>query len=54
MSDLNKKLFNFLDKKDYEDKEEEQEKVFIKERDGLIERVDKKFITKDGKQLLRG
>lgn len=27
--------------------------VVIKEREGLIERVDKILITKDGKQLLR-
>ncbi len=27
--------------------------VVLKEREGLIERVDKKFITEDGRQLLR-
>jgi len=27
--------------------------VIIKEREGLIERIDKIFITEDGKQLLR-
>jgi len=28
-------------------------KVVLDEREGLIERVDKVFVTKDGKQLLR-
>ncbi len=28
-------------------------KVILDEREGLIERVDKVFVTKDGKQLLR-
>ncbi len=28
-------------------------KVVLDEREGLIERVDKVYITKDGKQLLR-
>jgi hypothetical protein len=28
-------------------------KVILDEREGLIERVDKIFVTKDGKQLLR-
>lgn len=28
-------------------------KVILDEREGLIERVDKVYVTKDGKQLLR-
>ena len=28
-------------------------KVILDEREGLIERVDRVFVTKDGKQLLR-
>ena len=28
-------------------------KIVLEEREGLIERVDKIFVTKDGKQLLR-
>ena len=28
-------------------------KVILDERDGLIERVDRIYVTKDGKQLLR-
>jgi len=34
-------------------KEEDSKKVVLDEREGLIERVDKVFVTKDGKQLLR-
>jgi len=32
---------------------ETAKKVVLDEREGLIERVDKIFVTKDGKQLLR-
>ena len=32
---------------------ETAKKVVLEEREGLIERVDKIFVTKDGKQLLR-
>ncbi|MFA5207172.1 MAG: hypothetical protein WC428_00580 [Candidatus Paceibacterota bacterium] len=32
---------------------ENSKKVVLDEREGLIERVDKVFVTKDGKQLLR-
>lgn len=41
----NDKLKKFLKK--------EQENNIIDERDGLLERVDKKFVTKDGKMLLK-
>ena len=34
-------------------KKENAKKVVLDEREGLIERVDKIFVTKDGKQLLR-
>lgn len=30
-----------------------KKKIIMKEREGLIERVDPVFVTKDGKQLLR-
>ena len=47
---IEKSLNTFLD----DDKNtEKSEKKFIDEREGLIERVDKIFITKNGKQLLR-
>ena len=32
---------------------EDNKKVILDEREGLIERVDKVLVTKDGKQLLR-
>jgi len=32
---------------------EQSKRVVLDEREGLIERVDKVFVTKDGKQLLR-
>ncbi len=34
-------------------KKENAKKIVLDEREGLIERVDKILITKDGKQLLR-
>jgi hypothetical protein len=34
-------------------KKDNAKKVVLEEREGLIERVDKIFVTKDGKQLLR-
>jgi hypothetical protein len=35
------------------EKAENAKKVVLDEREGLIERFDKIFVTKDGKQLLR-
>ena len=49
-------LSNFLDiPENKEDKEKNgnAKKVILDEREGLIERVDKVFVTRDGKQLLR-
>ena len=59
---VEKALSNFIDEPLVEvvEKEEEEEtkddqtkKVILDEREGLIERVDKILVTKDGKQLLR-
>lgn len=33
--------------------EKETKKQILDERDGIVERIDKIFVTKDGKQLLR-
>lgn len=33
--------------------EKDAKKQVLDERDGIVERVDKIFVTKDGKQLLR-
>lgn len=54
--DLEKTLDEFVDVPQEEEdlvKENQAKKVILDEREGLIERVDKVFITKDGKQLLR-
>jgi len=55
MKKLNKKelaLDNFLKKNDVNDVSKEKLDL-VDEREGLIERVDKIFVTQDGKQLLR-
>lgn len=44
------KLDQFLDE---EGKEKKKKKEIINQRDGLIERIDKKYVTEDGKMLLR-
>lgn len=46
-------LDQFLGKSKNESKDKNSKKVILDEREGLIERVDKVFVTKDGKQLLR-
>lgn len=50
-----KALNNFVDDSEQEQKKKNKgsKKVVMDEREGLIERVDKVFVTKDGKQLLR-
>jgi len=35
------------------EKSETTKKIVLDEREGLVERVDKIFVTRDGKQLLR-
>lgn len=59
-NDVEKAIDNFVDEPEVQEEEEEKKKkvdnakkVILDEREGLIERVDKVFITKDGKQLLR-
>ena len=46
-----KALGNFVGEESKEEKNQKQE--VLHEREGLIERVDKILVTKDGKQLLR-
>ena len=51
---VKKALDNFVD--DYSLKQEEKKinkKVVLKERGGLIERIDKVYVSNDGRQLLR-
>lgn len=48
------KKVNALDNFLPEDEEsQEKKKVVLKEREGLVERVDKIYVTNDGRQLLR-
>jgi len=54
--DLEKALTDFVDEPEVQEEKakiENAKKVVLDEREGLIERVDKVFVTKDGKQLLR-
>lgn len=60
MENIDKTLNNFVTNPETEDTVKQQsskdlhaKKVILDEREGLIERVDKIFVTKDGKQLLR-
>jgi hypothetical protein len=53
---VEKALDNFVDVPQTEEvnpKKDNTKKVILDEREGLIERVDKILVTKDGKQLLR-
>jgi hypothetical protein len=53
---VEKALDNFVDVPQTEEvktKVDASKKVILDEREGLIERVDKILVTKDGKQLLR-
>lgn len=51
MNDKEKAIEKFLENSD-ENSENTKKKV-IDQREGLIERVDKTYITRDGRQLLR-
>ena len=58
-NNVEKALVDFIDEPEVEETElekietENTKKEILDEREGLIERVDKIFVTKDGKQLLR-
>jgi len=52
-NNVEKALSDFIDAPVEETNEDESKKEILDEREGLIERVDKIFVTKDGKQLLR-
>lgn len=51
MENKNSKLKNFIQKDKVEEKPENSRE--INENDGLLERIDKKFVDKDGKMLLK-
>lgn len=51
---VNKALNDFIGVSDVEENNKNNtKKVILDEREGLIERVDRIYVTKDGKQLLR-
>lgn len=53
---VEKALSNFIDDPEVQEEKEKNQnakKVVLDEREGLIERVDKILVTKEGKQLLR-
>jgi len=55
-NNVEKALTDFVDDPELQEEKQKVEnakKVVLDEREGLIERVDKVFVTKDGKQLLR-
>ncbi len=53
---IEKALSDFVDVPENQENEQKNgnaKKVILDEREGLIERVDRIYITKEGKQLLR-
>lgn len=54
-NDVEKALNDFVEtpEEQEEKKVENAKRIVLDEREGLIERVDKILVTKDGKQLLR-
>ena len=52
--DKEKALDDFLEKTESEiEKNKTTKTVILNEREGLIERLDKQYVTSDGRQLLR-
>lgn len=55
-NNVEKAINDFVDDPEVQEQDEKDQnvkKVVLKEREGLIERVDKILVTRDGKQLLR-
>jgi len=55
-NNVEKALSDFVEEPEVQEEKEKNQnakKVILDEREGLIERVDKILVTKDGKQLLR-
>lgn len=46
-------LDDFLNKKEIKDKEEPN-MVYLEEKNELVEKINKKYLTEDGRQLLQG
>lgn len=53
MNEINDKINDYLDNKEQDEVINEIETKKIQIKDGLIERVDKKLITEDGRLLLK-
>lgn len=51
-NNVEKALSNFVDEPEVQETDQAKKEI-LDEREGLIERVDKILVTKDGKQLLR-
>lgn len=51
-NNMKKALSDFVEEPEVQE-ETQAKKVILDEREGLIERVDKIYVTQDGKQLLR-
>jgi len=52
-NNVNKVLKSFIDEPEDEKNEGTKKKEILREREGLIERIDKVYVTDDGRQLLR-
>ena len=54
-NNIKKAISNFVEEPEEvtKDTKKDDKKVVLKEREGLIERVDRIFVTNDGRQLLR-
>jgi hypothetical protein len=50
---VEKALDNFVDAPEDESTDVETKEIVLQEREGLVERVDKIYVTNDGRQLLR-
>ncbi len=50
---MKKALSNFVDEPEEVQEEKDAKEIVLNEREGLIERLDKIYVTQDGKQLLR-
>jgi len=53
MNEINDKINDYLENKEQDEVINEIETKKIQIKDGLIERVDKKLITEDGRLLLK-
>jgi len=50
---IKKALSNFVEEENVQPQNKPEKKKILDERSGLIERVDRVYVTNDGRQLLR-